>query len=154
MPQKLPKLQLGLGIATLVSLILTLWKKWSKKPITSPKILLSKYNKYRKYIEAQARHETGNYTSLSYDLDNNLFGMKNAIKRKQLGVKKEDRPYRVYKNNAESIADFLIYLDYVNFPTDLQTLQEYVQELKFRSYFEDSEFNYFRGVNQFYQQLN
>lgn len=79
--------------------------------------------------------------------------MKNATKRKQLGVKVDGEQYRVYSSPQESIEDFLLYLEYVNFPTEDLSVQEYVQELKYRNYFEDNVVNYFSGVNSFYNQL-
>lgn len=79
--------------------------------------------------------------------------MKNANKRKQLGSKVDGEQYRVYGSPAQSIEDLLLYFDYVNFPTEVDSVQEYVQELKNRSYFEDSIQNYFNGVNRNYQML-
>lgn len=145
------------GFGTVISLFLTfrtLGKKWKSKPLTNPKIIFSKYRKLRRFIEAQARHETNNYQSFSYKEDNNLFGMKNASKRKQLGIEKEDRPYRVYSSPSQSIEDFILYLDFVNFPEEVENLQQYVEEMKIRNYFEDSSYNYFRGANLHYQNLD
>jgi hypothetical protein len=79
--------------------------------------------------------------------------MKHASKRQQLGSKVIGRPYRVYKDQAESIHDFLLYLDAVNFPLEVDSVQEYVQELKNRSYFEAPISEYFGGVNAYHNQL-
>lgn len=148
-------LKLVSGFLTLVGLFLFLKKSEknaNNKPKTSTKILRSKYRKLRKFIEAQARHETGNYTSRAYKENNNLFGMKHASKRKQLGADTGDT-YRMYQDPSESIEDLILYFDAVDFPTDIETLQEYAEELKIRNYYEDSTYNYFRGLNYHYQLL-
>ena len=72
--------------------------------------------------------------------------MKNAIIRKQLGEKSEVNPYRKYKNIGESIRDYMLYLDFVNFPKKVKNEDEFVSELKKRRYFGDLYENYLEGI--------
>ena len=119
------------------------------KPEKSIWILTSRYRKYANWIEAQAKHETGNYTSEVYKRANNLFGMKNANVRKQLGKEVEGDSYRHYKNVGESIRDYLLYLDHFGVPSNIGTAESYFQKLKDQKYFTDSFKNYFNGVRNF-----
>lgn len=97
----------------------------------------SKYKDLTKYIIAQAKVETGDFSSRLFVVHNNLFGMKNASKRFQLGEPVQGSDFRYYANEKESIEDFLLYLDYVKFPIEVNSLADYVTELKARSYFEE-----------------
>lgn len=108
----------------------------------------SRYKSLLPYIEAQARHETGNFTSDLFLRSNNLFGMRNASIRNQLG-EQGTNGYRHYKNPNESIMDLLMYFDYVGFPTEVTGVDHYVRELKDRKYFEDSYSNYLKGLKAF-----
>lgn len=85
-----------------------------------------------------------------------MFGMKNATQGRKATQKGFERPgeqYRVYLSPEQSIEDLLDWMRFTNFPTEELSVQEYVQELKNRSYFEDNVVNYFKGVNNFYNQL-
>lgn len=119
-------------------------RKKSEEDIFSP-LDGTKYQSMKPLIEAQAKHETGKYTSRAFIENNNLFGMKNAYKRQQLGINKRGDQYRLYSDPTESVKDLLLYFDYVNFPvvTDAAT---YAKELKNRSYYEDSIRNYYEGL--------
>lgn len=119
------------------------------RPKKSLWIKLSKYSKYSEWIEAQAKHETNNYTSDVFKRANNLFGMKNANKREQLGFKVEGDPYRHYNNVGDSIRDFLMLLRYNRFPTNFKTPTEFVSKLKSQGYFGDTFANYLNGVFHF-----
>jgi len=71
--------------------------------------------------------------------------MRSARIRAQLG-KPDPSNYRRYESHYESALDFLHYLHYMDFPTDITTPKEYVQKLKNLKYFEDSENNYLTGL--------
>jgi len=62
-----------------------------------------------KLIVAQARHETGNYTSYQYRTNNNLFGMK--FVNQPLATKGNKSPegdfYAKYPNVAASVQDLV-----------------------------------------------
>lgn len=57
------------------------------------------------FIIAQARHETGNYTSAIYKENKNLFGMKKPSKRKFWGIG-ENRGHATYSTIVHSVIDF------------------------------------------------
>jgi hypothetical protein len=71
--------------------------------------------------------------------------MKNAVIRPQLGVSIPSSEFRRFSSDDESIRDFVLYLDFVGFPSDVANLNEYVRELKNRSYFEEP-FTYYLGL--------
>lgn len=97
-------------------------------------------------VIAQSKVESANYTSALYKRAFNAFGMKNATKRKQLGYHVTGDPYRHYVNLDQSIRDFLLYLDYVNFPSNVSGPLEYAKELKRRGYFESDLSDYVKAI--------
>ncbi|MGB8705119.1 MAG: glucosaminidase domain-containing protein [Gillisia sp.] len=147
------KLVKWLGFLSILSGVFwTVWrliKSLNENPKTNLHLLLGKYRNLRKILIAQARHETGDFTSRAYHENHNLFGMGNANVRKQLGYKGLDQ-YRHYKNNDQSIRDMLLYLDSVNMPTDL-SVQEYVTALNNLGYFTAPFYEYFEGVKHYYK---
>ena len=104
------------------------------------------YNLMKPLIIAQSKVESANYTSDLFLRSNNAFGMKNAVARTQLGKPEPGTDYRKYSSLDESINDFVLYLNAVNFPTvfDVNT---YVRELKKRNYFESSQSDYINAMN-------
>ncbi len=118
-------------------------------PRNSVWLLLSKYRRLAKYIEAQARHESKGYTSEVFKRANNPFGMKHARERRQLGERIPGDQYRHYRNIGQAIRDYLIYLESQSFPTRVSNEEEFVSELRGRGYFEDSEANYLTGIKRF-----
>lgn len=106
-------------------------------PKNSLWLLLSKYGKYAGWIEAQARHESANYTSQVYKRANNPFGMKNPSKRKSLGYVVQGDPYRHYKNIGEAIRDYVLYLEYFKVPTNINSAKSYFALLQDQGYAED-----------------
>jgi len=146
--QKALKLLLIIGLPLILSLAIFLLLRKSKFGwFNTYTVKQSEYKNLLPYIEAQAKHETGNYTSRAYLENNNLFGMKNATKRKQLG--KYAEPYRKYLTDRESIRDLLIYFDYVKFPKSVSSAEQFAQELKNRAYYEDTVSNYTNGIKRF-----
>lgn len=99
------------------------------------------------YIHAQAVHETGNFQSQLARFKNNLFGMKKPSQRAFLGIKDPDSPYMSYSSWNESVRDLLLWMEAVNFPSQVSGSAQYVQELKRRNYFEDNITTYLKGVN-------
>ena len=140
-------LPLGLAVSAGGLLVSQLFDNLTKAtPATSLWLLFSKYRRYAGWIEAQARHESNNYQSDVFIRSNNPFGMKNAYKRKQLGKQVEGDPYRHYESIGEAIRDYLLYLDFVNFPRNITTIDSFAMALKDRGYFEDNETNYINGL--------
>lgn len=107
----------------------------------------SRYASLERFIIAQAKHETGNFKSKAYKKNANMFGMKNANKRKQIGWK--GNPYRNYLTDGDSLRDLFLYFDYVGFPTSISSVEQFSRELKDRSYYEDSFENYSNGLKRF-----
>jgi uncharacterized FlgJ-related protein len=119
--------------------------------IIQTKFLNSNYPDLWKYAFLQAIVETGFFTSNIYKKNNNLFGMKNASARVQLGTKIDGTDFRFYKNLDQSIEDFFIWLRYTRFPL-VNSIREYVHELKKRNYFEESEDYYYKLMVSAYNQ--
>lgn len=109
----------------------------------------TEYSQIAPLLSAQTQHETGNFTSNIFRTQNNLFGMKHANGRVQLGVN-DGREHRTYANVTDSMRDQLAYLRQVNFPTEVSSVQEFVTELQKRDYFKAPISEYYGGVNAFY----
>lgn len=106
-----------------------------------------KYDSLKPLIFAQAVHETGNFTSRAFKEQNNMFGMKVPSRRPFLGKKDPKSMYASYTTVKKSLEDYLVYLNFVNFPTNKMNPETFSNELKRRSYFEDNVSNYIRGLN-------
>lgn len=138
-------------LVLLFVLSLGLLSQAKAKPKANVSLLLSKYGKYADWIQAQAKHETANFTSDVVKRANNLFGMKNASegrKFSQLGKAVEGDPYRHYSNYNESIKDLIQWFEFTNFPTNIGTIDSYVAALKDRKYFGAPEEEYLNGLKR------
>jgi len=127
------------------------WRKFLKQfnPLTIQSIVLnSKYKNLAPFIIAQAQVETGDFTSRLYKEANNLFGMRCAKVRPQKRVACFNN-YAVYGTKEESVKDYLAWLDYANFPANIESVDSFVYELKKRRYFTDSYDNYNRLMKTF-----
>ena len=112
-------------------------------------------DKIAKYVVSQAAHETSGFTSLIYNLNNNLFGMKYAG---QSSAKGEKNGYAYYDNIEGSVYDFSRWwvrarANLYMFPMFINSLPNYVHALKNNNYFEDTEENYLAGCQYYYNQL-
>lgn len=116
-------------------------------------LLFSPYRNISKLILAQAAFETGDFTSAVYRNNNNMFGMKTAYHRVQLGeqgeVASDGGWYQKYQSNTQSLRDFLIYLDYVNFPKHPMSIDTYVLAMKNNRYFTGNVDNYIAGLKRY-----
>lgn len=108
----------------------------------------SRYLGLLPYVEAQAVHESGNYSSDLVNRANNLFGMKRPTNRPFFGIGRTDNDYAVYRDWRQSVQDLFAWMDYTKFPVFVSGSGQYVAELKKRRYFEDNESNYLNGVNR------
>jgi uncharacterized FlgJ-related protein len=99
------------------------------------------------YIDAQAQHETGNFTSRLANEQNNLFGMKKPNKRAFLGSKDSANEYMTYDSYSQSVQDLLLWMDSVSFPNSVSDSFHYAAELQKRKYFEDNLGTYVKGLN-------
>lgn len=143
-------------IGLLIILLLTLSKLIKKRKAGLWNRIVIKFSKYRsleKYIIAQARFETADFTSKVYNTDYNMFGMKGATKRKQLGepglVASDGGRYQHYKNDTQSLRDLFLYFDYVKFPITVGGTEQYSSELKTRGYYTADQQTYTNGLNQY-----
>jgi len=109
----------------------------------------SKYQVLVPYLIAQAKHETGNFTSNVFKQANNLFGMRIPQTRPSLRsgyfIARDGSKYSKYKTVLDSAKDMRLYLENQNFPVPGDLFQ-YVAGLKNRGYFGDSFINYLKGV--------
>lgn len=117
------------------------------KPISSRRLKRSKYARYAKWIEAMARHESGNYTSRLAKESNNIFGMgfpysRTASNDGMTEYKIEGQYMSNYKNIDQAIQDLLLWFDYNNFPTNLSSVDEFSDKLREKGYYTDSVSNY------------
>lgn len=123
-----------------------------------------------KLIVAQAKHETGNFTSPVYRNNNNLFGYK--FRGQKLAIQGSQAPKGEWqkKEIPEYYAKYLKLEDSVKelaewikrrqkekiFPvnlSDIKTPQQYALLLKKSGYYGDTLANYTRNLNAYYKKL-
>lgn len=101
-------------------------------------------------LDVQAKHETANYTSLSYKKGNNLFGMKRSLRNYDVG---ELYGHATFKSKEDAINDMLDYLASSRVYSIKQvanmTIEQYALYLKSRKYYEDTFVNYRNGMISF-----
>lgn len=148
------KLLILLGLPVVLVALLTLNRPFNW--VSRVAILLSPYRQLLPYIVAQARHESNDFKSNILKTHNNFFGMKNAGKRDQLGVRGDAAPdggyYQRYPIRLYSVLDYLRYLKAVNFPLAVGSSDEFVTRLYNKNYFGKGPtalVTYLNGVNHF-----
>lgn len=118
-----------------------------------------------KLVVAQARHETGNYTSNIFKLNNNLFGMKYV--KQPLATQGSASPrsegdfYARYKSVGDSVKD-LIDRNYILTrggvtPEQLKNATDsldFATKLKARGYYGDTISNYANGLKSALNRIN
>jgi flagellum-specific peptidoglycan hydrolase FlgJ len=97
---------------------------------------------YPEIVLAQAKIETGNFTSVIFIENNNLFGMKLPERRKTTAVG-ENRNHAKYTSWVQSLLDYKIWQDGMIHKTP--TKRSYLSYLK-RNYAEDK--NYIKKIKQ------
>jgi len=101
-------------------------------------------------LQAQAIHETGNFTSRLFLEQNNVFGMKVPSIRKTLNIAPltggMGTGFSIFLGIDDSVKDMLLYLDHFNIPLDLADPFLYAQILKDKNYYEDPVEVYFKGL--------
>jgi len=98
-------------------------------------------------LQAQAIHETGNFTSRLFKENNNVFGMKIPSIRKTLNIAPGNQQFSKFASVDDSIKDMLFYLDHFSIPLDLADPFLYAQILKDKNYYEDPVEVYFKGLS-------
>lgn len=111
-------------------------------------LFLTKYRRLSRYIIAQSKLETDQFKSPVFKKYHNLFGMKNAEHRPQLGHSLPDTEYRIYPFKFFSIIDFVQYLNSVNFPVTVTNGAEYVGIMKANGYFTSDQIAYQNRLNE------
>lgn len=110
-------------------------------------------------LVAQALHETGGFKSKLFKENNNLFGMKEAVKRPETadGTKNGHAFYSSWQESAE---DLLLWLKYTGaFSTfgnglkNLPSAEKYALWLKSKGYYEDTFINYQNGLNSWWKKI-
>jgi uncharacterized FlgJ-related protein len=108
------------------------------------------YGELAKYIFSQAAFETGNFASVIFKEQNNLFGMKLA-KVRPTKATGEARGHAVFKSLSDSIADYVLYYNYVKLPTAFTSIPAFTEALKNKKYFEANYDLYTKGVELYYK---
>jgi hypothetical protein len=102
------------------------------------------------YAFAQAAHETGNFTSVLYLTNNNCFGMK-MPKLRSTTADKEQLGYAHYKTIEDSAKDYALWYKFVRLPGGLQTVDQFVNGLHSKAYFEAPLEEYVNGVKRWHK---
>jgi hypothetical protein len=106
-------------------------------------------NGLARMIVAQSAHETGNFTSTVYKANANPFGMRLPKKRPTTAIG-ENLFHAKYSNLDDAVTDYKYYWDFVKLSPIFVSITDFVQALKAKKYFTDSEENYLKGVKHFY----
>jgi hypothetical protein len=102
---------------------------------------------------AQAAFETGNFSSKVYKRNNNLFGMRQAIKRYTTSVGDIDEDgYANYVTVQESVLDRLEW-DRFNKMSYAGSVEQFVQAIYNKGYFEAPLNDYTKGVQLYFSKL-
>ena len=114
---------------------------------------LTKYEKYTSWITAIAQFETANFSSRIFNENRNAFGMTVPRIRPFLGTSSniyhEGLPMAKYSSTYRSAQDFVEYLKYFNYPTNIKSIDSFVKMMKDKGYFSDSYTNYLKGVKSY-----
>ena len=100
------------------------------------------------FVFAQAAHETGNFTSVVYLANNNCFGMRPPTT--YIVAIGEQLGYAKYASIEDSAKAMAIYLQAVGLSGGLQTIDQYVNGLHNKNYFEAPIDEYMNGVKHWY----
>lgn len=104
-------------------------------------------------ILAQFKHETGGFTSNIFIEGNNMSGMKHPSVRKTLSLGTH-RKHAKYASVEDCILDYVYYLEARKLPTHEVSVKKYLKLLKNKGYFEDDFNSYYKGVRNYYKEIN
>lgn len=104
-------------------------------------------NECARLVVAQARHETGNYTSPVFRLYKNCFGMRPAVVRETTRLK-ETSPtnYAIYASIEDSVKDIGLWFTARNVAKTFTQVYAYATALKNKGYFEAELNEYISGM--------
>jgi len=100
---------------------------------------------------AVAAHETGYFQSHLAQAHNNLFGMMHPSERTTTSVGSEDSGFATYTSPQQSARDFVLYLKSQRYDRDYATIDDLIQAMKRRGYFEDNLSNYLTSTRAIYE---
>jgi flagellum-specific peptidoglycan hydrolase FlgJ len=128
------------------------------RPENNPVLFASKYSELTPYIEAQARHESGNYTNRLSREYNNIFSMTKPYVRPETSLGATDRTssidnqtnrWQIYRNYTQAIEDLLLWMDYTRFPTRVSSVEEYATQMRVRGFYTAPLSQYISGMKKF-----
>lgn len=149
------RVKLLAGLLLLLGIFLRLKKTINIRPENNPALLLSDYAELTKYIEAMARHESGNYKNRLSQEYNNIFSMTKPTIRPQISlsstgftgqIDNQFNRWQIYENYTQAIKDLLLYFNYTSFPKKIDSVEKFAFELKKRGYFTASLQEYINGL--------
>jgi uncharacterized FlgJ-related protein len=103
-----------------------------------------------KMITAQAAHETGNFTSTIFRLNNNPFGMKLPESRRTTAIG-ERSGHALYSSMESAAQDYWLYYTNRKYPLVWKDVDNFIETLKANYYFEADIEIYKKAVKHFYQ---
>lgn len=109
----------------------------------------TKYVNLTPYIIAQAKHETGNFTSRLYRLAYNCFGMKVPSIRPYVRsgtIEANEGLFSKYNSVEQCVEDYVLWLTFTKFPTAVTSSEDFTKQLKLRSYFEQNTSDYLTAI--------
>lgn len=104
-------------------------------------------------IYAVAQHESGNFTSRLFKSGRNMFGMKMPIVRPttaSFSVPASEGLFAGYRSVNSGAKDFVLYLNYSRYPKDFVSVDELVNFMKSKKYFEADVTLYSNAVKRWY----
>lgn len=104
-------------------------------------------------ILAQAKHETWDFTSKIFIENNNVFGLKQAKKRKTTCTG-TNRGHGTYASIEDCVLDYIYYMENRKIPFHEISARKYVNLLKKKGYFEDNLERYYNSVKKHKNNLN
>lgn len=119
-------------------------KKSNPRQTIAKVLAKSKYKAYTCWITQQSVLETGNFTSKIFNDFNNGFGMGVPRIRKSLRIgdylASNGERFSTYKNFKDSVADYLLYAEYFNMPTNFNRPEQFTQFLESKGYATDPDY--------------
>jgi hypothetical protein len=105
-----------------------------------------------KIILAQAKLESGHFSSDIFLENNNPFGMKQARSRETTAVGTH-RGHAVYPTVEHAVKDYILWMQCTGVSMQETCPIKYVELLNMKKYFEDSSKRYIRGIQRILQEM-
>lgn len=140
---------IGLGIA--LSLVPIFVLAIGRTPRLLVPIRNSRFKNLAKYWNLVAKVESANFSSNLYTKYGNPWGMGCVKKRPttQTGCtteKFEGMSKGIYSNDYSAGEDIVLYMDYFNYPENVESLEEFANLLKQKGYYTTSYSNYLKAL--------